>query len=73
MRGGLTIEKPRQNGMGLSFKPRIPRVVIGPGAVVDGPLVFKREVKLYVHKTARTGPITGATAIPFDGPTAPDN
>jgi hypothetical protein len=73
VRGGLTIEKPRQGGMGLSFKPRIPRVVIGPGAVVDGALVFKREVKLYVHKTARTGAITGATAIPFDGPTAPND
>ena len=71
VRGGLTIEKPRGGGMGITFKPRVPRIVIGPGAVVDGPLVFKREVKLYVHKTARIGAVTGATAIAFDGPTAP--
>lgn len=71
VRGGLTVEKPRGGGMGISFKPRTPRIVIGPGAIVDGPLVFKREVKLYVHKTARIGAVTGATAIPFDGPAAP--
>lgn len=71
VRGGLTIEKPRGGGMGITFKPRVPRIVIGPGAVVDGPLVFKREVKLYVHRTARIGAVTGATAIAFDGPTAP--
>ena len=35
------------------------------------PLVFKREVKLYVYKTARIGTVTGATAIAFDGPAAP--
>ena len=46
-------------------------VVIGPNAVVDGPLVFEREVKLYVHGSARTGKITGASAIRFDTPTPP--
>lgn len=52
-------------------KPRLPRVVVGPQARIDGPLVFEREVKLYVHTSARTGPVTGATAIAFDTPTAP--
>jgi hypothetical protein len=47
--------------------------VIGPGAVVEGPLVFEREVKLYVHASARTGAITGATAIRFDGAHAPQD
>lgn len=71
VRGGLTVEKPHGNG--ISFKPRVPRIVIGPGAAVDGPLVFKREVKLYVHKTARIGTVTGATPVAFDTPTAPKN
>lgn len=71
VRGGLTVEKPRGGGFGITFKPRVPRIVIGPGAVVDGPLVFKREVKLYVHTTARIGAVTGATPVAFDTPTAP--
>jgi hypothetical protein len=50
---------------------RKPRIVIGPNAVVDGDLVFEREVTLYVHSSARIGKVTGATAIPFDTPRAP--
>src|SRR5690554_4776747 len=42
---------------------RAPRIVIGPNAVVDGNLDFEKEVTLYVHESARTGAITGATAI----------
>jgi hypothetical protein len=38
---------------------------------VEGPMVFKREVNLYVHKTARIGQVTGATAVRSDGSTAP--
>ena len=34
-------------------------------------MVFEREVVLYVHRTAKTGPITGATAKSFDSPSAP--
>ena len=45
--------------------------MIGPGAVVEGPLVFEREVKLYVHASARTGSVRGATAQRYDTPTAP--
>ena len=40
-------------------------------AVVEGELVFEREVTLYVHQTARIGKVTGATAIPFSGARAP--
>ena len=35
-------------GMGWG-KKKVPRIVIGPNAVVEGTLVFEREVKLYVH------------------------
>ena len=72
VRGGVRIEKP-DKGFNIRFgKRKVPRVVIGPDAVVDGPLVFEREVVLYVHDSARTGAITGATAIRFSTPTPPD-
>lgn len=69
--GGLTVRKPTSNWFIVNVNRRVPRVVIGPGAVVDGPLVFEHEVSLYVHDTARTGAITGATAVPFSGRRAP--
>ena len=68
VKGGIKVEKPR----GWSIKPRRdPRIIIGPNAVVEGPLVFERPVVLYVHRTAKIGPVTGATAQSFDGDTAP--
>ena len=71
VRGGVHYAK--QNRPFISIgKRRIPRVIIGPNARVDGPLRFEREVVLYVHSTAKTGAITGATAIRFDTPTPPE-
>ncbi|MEQ4574892.1 MAG: hypothetical protein ABN502_08140 [Gammaproteobacteria bacterium] len=67
--GDIAIRKP---GFSLSFKPaRKPRVVIGPNAVVDGSLEFEREVTLYVHRTAKVGSVSGATAQTFDSEVAP--
>jgi predicted small lipoprotein YifL len=62
--GGIRIEKPE-----FSMDPGkdMPRVVIGPGAIVDGPLKFEREVKLYVSDTAKIGPVEGATPQMFSG------
>ena len=62
VRGGITVEKPSGQWSWLG-KPKVPRIVIGPGAVVEGPLVFEREVKLYVHASARTGSVRGATRL----------
>jgi hypothetical protein len=57
--GGVWIEKPK----GLHFgKQKIPRVVIGPDAQVQGTLRFDREVELFVHPTARIGTVVGAKA-----------
>jgi hypothetical protein len=57
--GGVWIEKPH----GLSFgHHRIPRVVIGPDATVQGTLRFDREVELFVHPSAHIGTVVGATA-----------
>jgi DUF4097 and DUF4098 domain-containing protein YvlB len=70
VKGGIHVEKPGR--MGLQWgKQRVPRIVIGPGAVVEGPLVFDREVVLYVHASARTGAIRGAVARRYEGERAP--
>lgn len=67
--GGIRYTKP--TGMTIKLNQRNPRVVIGPNARVDGPLVFEREVTLYVHATAKTGAIRGATAIAYSTPKPP--
>lgn len=69
VKGGIKVEKPKGNFNYSRNKP--PRIVIGPNAVVEGPLVFERDVTLYVHRTAKIGKVTGATAKSFDSATAP--
>lgn len=71
VKGAVKVEKPQGNFGNWFGKQKIPRIVIGPNAVVEGPLVFEREVKLYIHATARTGSIKGATAIRYDGSAPP--
>lgn len=67
--GGILVQK---NGTQLiHFGDDVPLIVIGPGATVQGDLRFEREVKLYVSDKATVGPVTGATAIPFTGDSAP--
>ena len=62
--GALTVKKPESQWWNVGDS-KTPRVVIGAGSVVHGPMVFERDVELLVHTTAKTGTITGATAIPF--------
>jgi hypothetical protein len=64
--GGIIVNKNDEGWFNFS-KPRIPQVVIGPGAVVKGQLRFLREVRLYVSDRATIGPVAGATAIKFSG------
>ena len=72
LKGGIKVEKPNNKWLGFRMgKQKIPRIVIGPNAVVDGPLVFEREVKLYVHSSARIGNLRGATVVRFDSATPP--
>ena len=72
VRGGITVEKPDNTWFPFSFGKRDPqRIVIAQDARVDGALVFEREVMLYVHSTAEIGPVTGATAVRYEGDTAP--
>ena len=67
--GGILVK--RGGGGWFNFDTHKPRIVIGPGAVVQGDLRFERAVELYVSETATTGPITGATAIHFSGASPP--
>lgn len=71
VRGGILYRKPTRQL--ISLNARKPRVVIAPNARVDGPLVFEREVTLYVHSSASIGPVTGATAVKYEGASAPKN
>ena len=62
--GGIHVEK---SNSWFSIDSRKPRIVIGPGAVVQGELRFDREVQFYVSDQATVGPISGATAVRFAG------
>ncbi|HSY07776.1 MAG TPA: hypothetical protein VK820_04475 [Steroidobacteraceae bacterium] len=48
-----------------------PRIVIGPGAVVQGSLRFERPVHLFVSDSATIGPVTGAAVVKFSGESPP--
>jgi len=72
--GGIKVEKPGTSWMPIHIgKHTPPRIIIGPNAIVDGPLVFEREVKLYVHSSARIGSVTGASAVRFSGAQPPQD
>lgn len=64
--GGIVVEK-ELSGMFDSSHTSKPRIVIGPGATVKGPMRFDRDVELYVSDKATVGPIQGATAVAFAG------
>jgi acetyltransferase-like isoleucine patch superfamily enzyme len=65
--GGLHVEKP---GRSLwNNDKRKPKIVIGPAAVVEGPLQFDREVDLLVAPSAKIGPVSGAKPQPYSGQT----
>ena len=73
VKGGIKVEKPSPHWLPISFGKRTPpRIIVGPNAVVDGPLVFEREVKLYVHSSARIGSVSGATAAARPTSSAPE-
>ena len=63
--GGILVEKPNQNWFNRNRRP--PRIVIGPGAVVEGKLRFEHEVELLVSDRAKIGSVEGATASTFSG------
>ena len=71
VKGGIKVEKPHGSMGGWFGKPKIPRIVIGPNAVIQDSMVFERTVTLYVHTSARIGNVSGATPVRYDGATPP--
>jgi DUF4097 and DUF4098 domain-containing protein YvlB len=68
--GGILVKQP--SGLVVETSRDVPRIVIGPGATVQGELRFERTVQLYVSDKATIGTVTGATPIPFTGDTPPN-
>lgn len=66
--GGILVDKPN-NGWFHWGSERKPVIVIGPHAVVQGTLEFRREVVLKVSDSAQIGPVKGATVEKFSGAT----
>jgi DUF4097 and DUF4098 domain-containing protein YvlB len=66
--GGIEVQ---DASSGFSLGATNPTIVIGPGATVQGDLIFKRKVRLFVSDRATIGNVTGATALPFTGDTPP--
>jgi UDP-3-O-[3-hydroxymyristoyl] glucosamine N-acyltransferase len=64
--GGILVDKP--SGW-FHSNSRNPVIVIGPHAVVQGTLEFRREVELKVSDSAQIGPVKGATPVKFSGAT----
>ncbi len=64
--GGILMEKPG-GWFNWNSNNRLPHVVIGPHAVVQGTLEFRREVVLQVSDSAQIGPVKGATPVKFSG------
>lgn len=64
--GGILVDKPG-GWFNWSSNNRLPHVVIGPHAVVQGTLEFRREVVLQVSDSATIGAVKGATPVKFSG------
>jgi DUF4097 and DUF4098 domain-containing protein YvlB len=67
---GILVEKPTSEL--LQTEREVPRIVIGPGATVQGDLRFERTVQLFVSDKATIGTVTGATAVAFSGDAPPN-
>ena len=71
VRGGIVVHKPSTGFFHWWSDSDKPRVVVGPGAVVEGAMTFERAVRLYVSDTATVGQVTGATPVKFSGSQPP--
>jgi len=58
VKGDLVVEENKSWGWGKS-KSRQPRIVIGPGSRVEGTIVLKRKVKLFISESASVGGVEG--------------
>ena len=67
--GGILVEKNSGSWFKWGGKSHDPTIVIGPHAVVQGTLEFRRDVVLNVSDSAQIGPVKGATVVKFSGAT----
>ncbi|MEO7066109.1 MAG: hypothetical protein ABI114_04320 [Rhodanobacter sp.] len=65
--GGILIEKSHSWFSWFRSNSRTPLIVIGPHAIVQGTLEFRRDVVLKVSDSAQIGPVKGAAVIKFSG------
>lgn len=68
--GGILVQKPSNELIHFGSED-VPRIVIGPGATVQGDLKFERKVELYVSDKATIGTVIGATATAYSGDLPP--
>ena len=61
VRGDIVVRKP--SGWRWKEKKRKPRIVIGPGSVVEGVIELEREVELFLSDTAQVGGVTGEMSL----------
>ena len=62
VKGNIVVNKQSGWGWGKS-KKRKPRVVIGPGARVEGKIVLEREVELFISETAEVSRVEGEMSM----------
>ena len=62
VRGDILVEKPSFWSFGNS-KNDEPKIIIGPGSVVEGKIIVEREVELYISETAQVGGVEGEMSI----------
>lgn len=62
VKGNVVVEKNSGWGWGKS-KSRKPRIVIGPGSRVEGKIILRREVELFISETAEVGGVEGEMSI----------
>jgi acetyltransferase-like isoleucine patch superfamily enzyme len=55
---GILVSRPK--GTNSNWPDSPPKITIGPGAEVNGELIFEHPVKLRVHSTAKIGTVKGA-------------
>ncbi|MEP6885539.1 MAG: hypothetical protein ABJC66_12395 [Gammaproteobacteria bacterium] len=68
--GGIEVKRPSSEL--LQIVRGVPRIIIGPGATVQGELRFERPVQLLVSDKAAIGKVTGATPTTFTGDNPPN-
>jgi DUF4097 and DUF4098 domain-containing protein YvlB len=70
VKGDVIVEKPNSWGWGNNSS-KMPKVVVGPGSVVNGTIRLEREVELYLSESAKIGGVTGvmsmSDAVRFSG------